>query len=510
MNKKNNSKKGSRLVKALSRVERFGNKMPDPALLFVVFGVAILIISAITASLGLSVINPVSGETVKAVSLLNGEGIRKIIENILPNLANFAPLPSVICIMMGIGVAEGSGLLTALLNKTTSKLPRRLVLIVIIFIAINSNLASDSGFVVLPPIAAMIFLSMGKHPYIGIAAVFASVAAGFNANLFLCTGDVILAGMTESAAQIIDPNITINPAVNYYFMAASVIPLTLIGAWVTKKFIEPRFPTIEGIENHEERLTELTELEHKGLRRAGIAALVLIIIIGIGIIPSNGVLRDPETGGIITSSLITGMVFFMMLIFLIPGIIYGKTVGVIKKDADVVRLAAEGVSSVSGFIVLAFVASQFIAWFGWSNLGTIISIGGAEWLQNAGLTGIPLAIGIVILCMVLDIFMGSQTAKWALVSTIFVPMLMLVDFHPAYTQVLYRIGDSVANPISPLFTFFPLLVGYLKKYDKNAGMGTAISLMLPYTITFLITWLIMLIGWTLLNIPLGPGGFIWM
>ncbi len=460
--------------------------------------------------MGLSVVNPVSGETVKAVSLLNGDGIRQIVTNILNNFAGFAPLPSVICIMMGIGVAEGSGLLTAVLHKTTSKLPKNLVVIVLIFIAINSNLASDSGFVVLPPIAAMIFLSRGKHPYIGIAAVFASVAAGFNANLFLCTGDVILAGMTESAAKIIEPNITINPAVNYYFMAASVIPLTLMGAWVTKKFIEPRFPNLDGIEVHKEQINELTEKEHKGLRNAGIATVVVIAIILIGIVPKNGVLRDPETGGIITSPLITGMVFFMTIIFLIPGIVYGKTVGSIKRDVDVVRLAADGISSVSGFIVLAFVASQFIAWFGWSNLGTIISIGGAEWLQSAGLTGIPLAIGIVILCMILDVFMGSQTAKWALVSTIFVPMLMLVDFHPAYTQILYRIGDSVANPISPLFTFFPLLVGYLKKYDKNAGMGTAISIMLPYSITFLITWLVMLIGWTLLNIPLGPGGPIWM
>ena len=244
---------------------------------------------------------------------------------------------------------------------------------------------------------------MNKHPFIGIAATYGAVAAGFNACIFLCTGDVLVAGMTETAARIIDPNFTVNPAVNYYFMAFSCIPLALAGAWVTKKFVEPRYQDLSGVEAADERLTELSPIEIKGLKNAGIALLVVAAIIGIGILP-GGVLRDAETGSLIPSPFINGMVFFMTVIFLVPGIVYGKTVGVIKKDSDVVKMAASGVASISGFLVLAFVASQFIAWFGWSKLGIFVAISGAEWLKGIGLSGIPLAIGVVF-CVVLSIYL---------------------------------------------------------------------------------------------------------
>ena len=492
----------------LTRLERAGNRLPDPAVLFIIMGIAILVISAVGEGLGWQVENPATGELIVVTSLLTPDGIRKIVNSMLTNLSGFGPLPSVILVMMGLGVAEGTGLLKALLTKSVSKLPRSMVTVVLIFIAISSNVASDSGFIVLPPLAALIFLSMGQHPFIGIAATYGAVAAGFNACIFLCTGDVLVAGMTETAAHIIDPTVTVNPAVNYYFMAFSCFPLAFLGAWVTKKFVAPRYQDLSGIEAGDEKLEELTPIQLKGLKRAGIAALAVLAIIGIGILP-GGVLRDPS-GTIIPSPLLNGMVFFMTVIFLVPGIVYGKTEPMIKKHTDPVRLAAGGVASNTAFLVLAFVASQFIAWFGWSNLGIFVAISGADALQNIGLTGIPLAVGVVFLCCVINIFIGSQTAKWALISSIFVPMLMLLGFDPAYTQVLYRIGDSVTNPISPLFTYFPLMVGFLRKYDKKAGMGTAFSLMLPYSISFLVIWLIMLVIWTVLGLPLGPGGNIWL
>lgn len=504
-----NVKGMSRSSRWLTRLETVGNKLPDPAVLFIVMGMLILILSAIGGACGWQVVNPANGETVAVVSLLTADGIRKIVNSMLTNLSGFGPLPSVILIMMGLGVAEGTGMLKALLTKSVSRLPRSLVTVALIFIAISSNVASDSGFIVLPPLAALIFLSMDQHPFIGIAAVYGAVAAGFNACIFLCTGDVLVAGMTETAARIIDPTFTVNPAVNYYFMAFSCIPLALAGAWVTKKFVAPRYQDLSGIDRNGEKLEALSALELRGLRNAGIAALAVIAVIGLGILP-GGVLRDAETGGLIPSPLINGMVFFMTVIFLIPGIVYGKTVGMIKRDTDAVKFAAAGVASISTFLVLAFVASQFIAWFGWSNLGIFVAISGAQGLQNIGLSGIPLAIGVVLLCCLVNIFIGSQTAKWALVSSIFVPMLMLLKFDPAYTQILYRIGDSVTNPISPLFTYFPLMVGFLKKYDKSAGMGTAFSLMLPYSITFLLIWIVMLVVWTLFGLPLGPGGGIWL
>ena len=468
----------------LEKLERIGNKLPDPAVLFVVMGILILILSFIGGSLGWSVVNPATGETVKVVNLLSYSGIRDIINKMLTNLLGFSPIASVITIMIGIGVAEGTGMLKALLTISVSKLPRNIVIL------------------------ALIFISMGQHPFIGIAAVYAAVAAGFHASIFLCTGDVLLAGITETAAKIIDKNITINPAVNYYFMAISCFPLTLVGTFVTNKFIIPRYKDMSDVELGNERLNELTDLEIKGLKRAGIAFLILVAIIIIGILP-NGVLRDPS-GTIIPSPLINGTVFFVTILFLIPSIVYGKTVGNIKKDSDAVRMAANGISSISSFLVLAFVASQFISWFGWSNLGIFIAINGAEFLKSIGLTSIPLAVCVVLLCSIINIFMGSQVAKWALVSSVFVPMLMLLGFEPALTQVLYRIGDSVTNPISPLFQFFPIILSYLKKYNKDAGIGTAFTLMLPYSISFLITWIIMLVIWILLNIPLGPEGYIWM
>lgn len=490
----------------LVRIERLGNRLPDPASIFIILAVAVLIFSQIGELLGWKVVHPGTGKEIMVISLLNGDSFRKIIDTMMSNFAGFAPLPTVLCIMMGVGVADGSGLIDALLRRTVVGLKPVMVTLVIVFLGINLNAASDAGFVILPPIAAMLAITLGRHPFIGIAAGYGSVAAGFNACIILSTIDVILAGTTETAAKLINPTITVNPAVNWYFMVASAVVLTPVGVWVTEKLIAPRYGTFSSSEKYQsEELKQLTNQERQGLRAAGIAFLICLGLLIIGIVP-GGVLRNPQTGGLIPSSLITGMVFFMTVFFMVPGIAYGCVVGKIKKDSDAVRLAAQGVAGMGGYIVLIFLASQFIAWFSWSNLGIFIAIKGADFLKGIGLVGIPLAVSFIVVACIINIFIGSATAKWALISSVFVPMFMLLGFHPAFTQVVYRIGDSITNAISPLFPYFPLLVGFLQKYDKEAGIGTAFSLMLPYSVAFFIVWVVLLVVWMLLGLPLGPGG----
>ena len=495
-------------MRMLEALERAGNKLPDPVIIFIWLGAIILVLSAIGEALGWQAVNPATNETIRAVSLLNGPGIRKVVENVTRNLANFGPFTAIITIMIGVGIADGTGLLKTLMVKSVSRLPRWAVTTAIVFIGLNSNVASDTGFVALPPIAAIIFISMGRHPFIGIAAAFGSTAAGFNACLLPVSGDVIVAAMTEAAAAIIDPTIMVNPLVNYYIMAFSVIPLTIVMTLVVEKVIAPRFQDVSGINMQVGSITDITPEQNRGLRNAGIALALTLGVIFLGAIP-GGPLRN-EQGGLLPSALINASVFWMFLCFVIPGIVYGKTVGVIKKDTDGVKFAASGVVTVAGYVVLAFVAAQFLTWFAWSNLGVLMAINGAMFLQLIGLTGLPLAIGVTVLVAFINLFMGSQTAKWALVSTVLVPMLMLMDFHPTFTLAIYRIGDSVTNGLSPLFPYFPVLVGFLVHYDKKAGMGTAFSLMLPICIAAYIVFLGVLIPWFLLDLPLGPAGMIWM
>ncbi|MGI6035947.1 MAG: AbgT family transporter [Limnochordia bacterium] len=490
----------------LGQIERLGNRLPDPASIFIILAAAVLIFSQLGELFGWKVIHPGTGKEIMVLSLLNGDGFRKIIDTMMNNFAGFAPLPTVLCIMMGVGVAEGSGMIDALLRRTVTGLKPVMVTLAIVFLGINLNAASDAGFIILPPIAAMLLIALGRHPFIGIAAGYGAVAAGFNACILLSTIDVILAGTTETAARLVSPAMTVNPAVNWYFMMASVLPLTLVGVWVTEKLIAPRYSTFSLSEKHRsEGLKQLTDRERQGLKAAGVAFLICLGLLVIGIVP-GGVLRNPQTGGLIPSSLITGMVFIMTILFMVPGIAYGRAVGKIKKDSDVVRLAAQGVAGMGGYIVLIFLASQFIAWFNWSNLGIFIAIKGADFLKGIGLVGIPLAVSFIIVACIINVFIGSATAKWALISSVFVPMFILLGFNPALTQVAYRIGDSITNAVSPLFPYFPILVGFLQKYDKEAGIGTAFSLMLPYSIVFFIVWMVLLIVWMLLGLPLGPGG----
>ncbi len=493
----------------LDWVERVGNRLPHPFFLFVYLTVAIMILSAILSMTGVSAINPAKGEEVVVQNLLTRDGVDWMLKNALKNFTGFAPLGLILSMTMGIGLAENVGLLAAFMRKTMYNAPIWAISLAVMFVGISGNIASDASIVIIPTLAANIYLSLGKNPIVGLMAGYAAACAGFSANLLIVGTDALLAGITQEAVKIINPDIQVNPSINWYFMAASTIILTLVGAWVTDKIIAPRLGEYKGKIKVTEN-QDLSPIENQALRNTGIAALIFLAILGIAVLPKGALLRNATTGGLIPSPFLSGIIPILMLFFITIGVAYGKTVGTIKTPSDVPKLMAEAIKTMSGYIVLVFIIGQFVAYFNWTNIGVIIAVKGAEFLQNVGFTGFPLILGIIILSTIVNLFIGSGSAKWSILAPIFVPMLMLLDYSPALTQVIYRIGDSSTNPITPLFPYFTIALGLAQYYDEDAGMGTLMSLMLPYSIIFLVTWILQLLLWMAFKLPLGPGAGIYM
>lgn len=497
--------KKSRFASVLDGIERAGNKLPHPATLFLMMALLVGVVSWIASLCDLSAVHPATGEVVEAKNLFSAEGIRWIYTNVEHNFVKFPPLGLVLVIMIGIGVAEGSGLFTVLVRQLVLGAPKKVVTAAIIVAGIFSHLASEVGYVILIPLGAMIFHALGRNPMAGFAAAFCGVSAGFGSNFLIGSVDPILAGLSTSAAQIIDPEMHINPMVNYFFMVVSAIMVVIVGTWVTEKVIEPRLGAYTGSTQPLE-VEEISPVEKKGLRWAGIMTLLFCALMAWTVIPEDGLLRDPETGGILKSPFFSGIVVGLMLLFFVPGLTYGIIVGTIKNDKDVMKHMTSSMKGLGGYIVLVFFAAQFIYWFNYSNLGLILAIDGAEFLKSVGFTGIPLIISFVVLSAFLNLFMGSASAKWAILAPVFVPMFMLLDFHPGLTQAAFRVGDSVTNVITPMMSYFALIVTYAQKYDEKYGIGTIISLMIPYTVFFLLVWIVILVAWVLLGLPLGFDG----
>ena len=497
--------KKSRFARVLDTIEVVGNKLPHPATLFFMMAVIIALLSWWASAVGLQATHPSTGEVIQVRNLLSGDGIRWIYTNVEHNFVEFPPLGLVLVIMIGIGVAEGSGLFTVLVRQLVLGAPKKLITASIIVAGIFSHLASEVGYVILIPLGAMIFHALGRHPMAGFAAAFAGVSAGFGSNFLIGSVDPILAGLSTSAANIIDPEMNINPMVNYFFMFASALMVVFVGTWVTEKIVEPRLGTYHGNEKPLE-IEQITPLEKRGLKWAGWGTLIFMAAMAWTIIPENGLLRDPETGGILRSPFFSGIVVGLLLLFFVPGMIYGVIVGTIKNDKDVIKHMTHSMKGLGGYIVLVFFAAQFIYWFNYSNLGLVLAIDGAQFLKNIGFTGIPLILAFVLLAAFLNLFMGSASAKWAIMAPVFIPMFMLLGYHPGLTQAAFRIGDSVTNVITPMMSYFALIVTYAQKYDEKNGIGTIISLMIPYTVIFLIVWAVMITIWLLLGIPVGFDG----
>jgi aminobenzoyl-glutamate transport protein len=491
------------LGRFLAIVERGGNALPHPATLFALMAALVVLLSAIAAQFELNAVHPGTGRPVVPVSLLTLPGLHRIMTEMVTNFTSFAPLGTVLVAMLGIAVAEGSGLIAAALKLVVLSAPPRALTVAVVFAGIMSNMGGEVGYVLLIPLAAIMFQSVGRHPLAGMAAAFAGVSGGYSANLLLGTVDPLLAGLSEEAARIIDPAYVVTPAANYYFMAASTFLLTALGTVVSDRIVEPRLGRWQAADAGP--LTGLTAAERRGLTWAAVATVLLTAVILWGTVPETGFLRDPQTRDLLRSPFMSGIVALIFAGGVVVGLAFGVGAGTMHSDGDVIKAMAKSMETLGAYLVLVFFAAQFVAFFNWTNIGLIIAIKGAEVLRSADLGTIPLLVGFVFVSATINLFMGSASAKWAIMAPVFVPMLMLLGYTPELTQTAFRIGDSTTNIISPMMSYFALIIAFVQRYREGAGLGTLVATMLPYSITFLAGWTLMLILWVLIGLPVGPG-----
>ena len=503
----------------LDAVEWLGNLLPHPVTLFAILALGIVFLSGFFGWIGLAVEDPrpagapgvADDGMIRAVSLLNGDGVRRIFTSLVDNFTSFAPLGVVLVAMLGVGVAERSGLLSAAVRAMVLSAPRHVVTVAIVFAGIVSNTASEVGYVVLIPLAGAIFYALDRHPLAGMAAAFAGVSGGYSANLLIGSVDPLLAGITQEAARLIDPDYIVLATANWYFMVASTFLITIIGSLVSIFIVEPKLGRYEPSRADptilDKRMMEqLSGEEKKGLFWAGAAVLGVLGLMALTLLPEWGVLRNPETGDRINAPFFQGFVVWILIFFVAAGYAYGRAVGSMKSDRDVIDAMAAALASLGLYIVLVFFAAQFVAFFGWTNLGAISAVTGAQFLKDTGMTGPGVFFLFIVMCAVINLSLGSASAQWAVTAPIFVPMLMLIGYAPEAIQAAYRIGDSTTNIITPMMSYFGLILAWATRYDKNLGVGTLIAMMLPYTIFFILTWSVFFVFWTfVLGLPVGPG-----
>ncbi len=500
------------MARFLGIIERVGNLLPHPATLFLILATGVVLLSEVASWFDLTAAHPGKQNPdgtpvlISTVSLLSRDGLHLILKNLVTNFTGFAPLGTVLVALLGIGIAESSGLIGTALRLLVLKAPRRMLTLVVVFAGVISNTASEVGYVLLIPMAALIFQSAGRHPLAGLAAAFAGVSGGYSANLLLGTIDPLLAGLTQEAARLVDPTATVNPACNYLFMFVSTFFVTATVTWVTERLIEPRLPAVTGPGAAEaDSLKPLTAAERNGLWAAtGVFGLGTLWLLW-GTVPGDGFLRDPATGDLLKSPLMSGIVALIFFFSALMGLAYGIAAGTIRSDGAAMKGMAKSMETLGGYLVLVFFAAQFVKFFEWTNLGLIFAVKGAEALKATGLGGIPLLIAFTLVAATVNLVMGSASAKWALMAPIFVPMLMILGYPPELTQAAYRVGDSVTNVISPMMSYFALIIAFVQRYDPKAGIGTLVALMLPYSIALWLVWAALLIAWMALDLPLGLG-----
>lgn len=486
-------------------MEKLGNRLPHPITLFGILTLAVILLSGVFSWTGLSADGEMGHAAVK--NLLSKDGLTYMLTNLIGNFTGFAPLGVVLVTMLGVGCAEGSGLLAAALKKLVSMTPRAIITPVIVFLGVLSNVAADIGYVVLIPLGAMVFQLYGRHPMAGLAAAFAGVSGGFSANLLIGALDPMLAGISTEAAGLLDPQYVVGASDNWYFMIASTFVIVLIGTIVTNKIVEPRLAAADASGTAQDGPSrQLTPRENKALLVSGLVFLGLAALIVCAAIPANSFLRNPETGSLVSGApLISGLIPIIALLFFVPSVIYGRMSGVYKGERAVCGQLEKNMSSMGAYIALIFMAAQLVSFFNYSNLGSVLAMKGADLLRTANLPGPVLMAIFVLFTALVNLIMGSASAKWTILAPVFIPMFMLLGYSPALTQVAYRIGDSCTNLITPLMSYFPMVVVFARQYDKRAGVGTIAASMLPYSFFFLIGWTLLLAAWMLLGLPLGPG-----
>lgn len=500
------NKEGRLLSGFLNAVEKAGNRLPEPALIFFYMLLGVMGLSLILSWVDFGIVNPVTSEAVQVNNLLAPEALVSSLTNMITTFTTFAPLGIVLVAMMGVGVAERSGFINTALKKMLNVTPRRLLTPMLIFVAMFSHVAADAGYVLVIPLGAIIFMSAGRHPLVGIAAAFSGVSGGFAANMVPTGNDALLQGFTQAAAQLLDNTYTVNTLCNLFFGIASSIVITLTGWWVTERIVEPRVSKmpIDGDYVHDEDMSSYSPKESKAFILA-----TLVMFLGLGMLavvswPADSIMRG-EDGSLTSYSapIMKAIVPLIFLVFIIPGIVYGYASGTFSKGKDVIDAMNDTMSKMGSYMVMAFFCAMFIKAFGDSNIGTLLALAGADALKAMSLPGGVTIVGMIVLTAIVNILIGSASAKWALLSPIMVPMLMAVGISPELTQAAFRIGDSTTNIITPLMVFFPLVVVYCQRYVKNAGVGTLVSMMLPYSVVLFVVWSLFLLLWWGLGMPLG-------
>ena len=517
------------LGRFLALVEWLGNLLPHPVTLFAWMCLGVLLVSGLAEWWGLEVMDPRPADhparaedgMIRAVSLLNPEGLRRIGMGLVTNFTGFAPLGTVLVALLGVGVAERSGLLGAGIRALVLGAPRNLLTVVVVFSAVVSNTASEMGYVVLIPLAAVVFHSVGRNPLVGLAAAFAGVSGGYSANILIGTVDPLLAGITNEAASLINPefaeggSLEILPTANYYFMVVSTVLITVVGSLVTVFVVEPRLGPYdpsrseEGVEEATKDMGKLSPVEKKGLRWALLTIGLMLLGLAALCLPENGWFRDPAENETLVQDLrpmLKSVVALIFVIFVVPAVVYGRITGTMRKDTDVIDGMAQAMSSMGLYLVLVFFAAQFVAFFDWTKLGTITAVTGADLLKSWDLTGPEVFVPFILMCCVVNLMLGSASAQWAVTAPIFVPMLMSIGYSPQVIQAAYRIGDSTTNIITPMMSYFGLVLAFAMRYDRKLGIGTLISTMLPYSLAYLLGWIALFYLWVFgLDLPVGPG-----
>ncbi len=503
----------SRRDRFLDSVERVGNRLPDPVVLFLLATALVWAISWALSGLTFTELDPRSGEPIRVLNLLSGSALTTFLAQLVHTFVNFPPLGVVLVAMLGLGVAEHTGFISAALRALLAVAPRKLLTPMLILVGILSHVAVDAGYVLVIPLGAVIFYAAGRHPLAGIAAAFAGVSGGFSATVLPSSLDPLLSGLTQAAARIVDPTIEVNPLNNLIFTTASTGLVVLIGWFVTDRIIEPRLAStaIDGDSSTMPKLEPLKPEEKRGLKAAVGVMFGCAALFALSLLPANtpwaAAAADVPVGLnpllVGAAPLMRSIVGLIFLFFLIPGAVYGYVAGSAKSHRDIVQGMSKSMSGMGYYVVMAFFCAQFIYAFGQSNLGALIAIKGANGLKALGLPlGVTL-VGIVVLTSLVNLLIGSASAKWALIGAVMVPMLMELGISPDLTQAAYRVGDSSTNIITPLMPYFPLIVVFCQRYAKGSGIGTLLAMMLPYSITLLIVWTLFLLLFWSLGIPLG-------
>jgi aminobenzoyl-glutamate transport protein len=501
------------LQKLLDGVEKVGNKVPHPAVIFFILAGLVILLSHLLHLLGTTVtyevVNPqthkVEAATATVNSLLSADGVRFMLTSMVRNFMNFGPVGIILVVMVGVGLAEQAGLMTALIKKIVQVTPRKAVTWILVTLGVVSSIASDAGYLVLIPLGAGAFLSLGRHPLAGLAAAFSGVAAVFGVNFLIVPIDPILTEITNDAIHLLNPTHSIDLMANFYFAVVSSLVLIVVCAVMTERFIEPRLGEYRG-EIPADSGEDVSPEEARGLRLALYALVASIVVIALLAVPSGAPLRNPQTGAIIGNSpFMNSLIVLIMLVFLAIGAAYGIGAKTITSTVDGINAVTKTFAGLSGLVFLLFVISQFLAYFTYSNIATIVAVDLGDALEHANLGTIPLLLGFITVTGIVGMLIVGAIPKWALLAPIFVPLFMRLGVAPEAVLAAYRVGDSPPNIITPLMPYFALIVVFAQRYDKNAGVGTVVAMMLPYAVVVSIVWILLFLAWELLGLPFGPG-----